>query len=371
MKRTIILLIAAILTIALLTGCNAEKNKADNSQTDAYAINTVYPVDCTVSLLNEKQAKYLKKDADRLPFGVKGKKELSRPEAVEFSWTHSGNDIDEFVLSISKNEDMSNAVTYTSDENSLSVYNLEIDTEYYWTVSTNEEISTVSKFETSSDAPRMLYVDGITNVRDIGGWITENGTRTKQGLIYRCGRLNESADNGCSVIITESGKKAMLDDLNVKTELDLRQPHTGETGGITSSPLGEGVTYINCPIDWSGDLHGDNNGQILKIFSILSDKTNYPIIVHCSIGTDRTGMLSFLLNALLGVPEKELYRDYMFSNFAEIGGKRKLTNLTESQYYNDVKNSSGDTLSEKAYNFLHGIGVPKEQLNAIISSFTE
>lgn len=97
MKRTIILLIAAILTIALLTGCNAEKNKSDNSQTDASAIKTVYPVDCTVSLLNEKQAKYLKKDADRLPIGVKGKKELSRPEAVEFSWTHSGNDISSFT----------------------------------------------------------------------------------------------------------------------------------------------------------------------------------------------------------------------------------------------------------------------------------
>lgn len=133
----------------------------------------------------------------------------------------------------------------------------------------------------------MLYVDGITNVREIGRWITENGTRTNQGLIYRCGRLNESADNGCSVIITESGKEVMLDDLNVKTELDLRQPHTGETGGITSSLLGEGVAYINCPIDWSGDLHGDKNGPILKLFSILSDKTKYPIIVHCSIGTDR------------------------------------------------------------------------------------
>lgn len=371
MKRTLVFLMSVVMIITLFTGCDAEKNKVNNPQMGTSAINTVYPVDCTVRLLNEKQAKYLKKDADSLPFGVNGKKELSRPEAVEFSWTYSGNDIDKFVLSISKNEDMSNSVTYTSDENSLSVYNLEIDTEYYWTVSTNEEISTVSKFETSSEAPRMLYVDGVTNVRDIGGWITENGTRTRQGIIYRCGRLNESADNGCSVIITESGKKVMLNDLNVKTELDLRQTHTGETGGITSSPLGEGVTYINCPIDWSGDLHGDNNEQILKIFSILSDKNNYPIIVHCSIGTDRTGMLSFLLNALLGVSEEDLYRDYMFSNFAEIGGTRKLTKLTESQYYNDVKNASGNTLSEKAYNFLHEIGVPKEQLNAIISNFTE
>lgn len=64
MKRTLILLITAILTVTLFTCCDAEKNKTDNSQTDASAINTVYPVDCTVSLLNEKQAKYLKKDAD-------------------------------------------------------------------------------------------------------------------------------------------------------------------------------------------------------------------------------------------------------------------------------------------------------------------
>lgn len=371
MKKIIILLMSLVLTISLFTSCDTEKNNVDDSQMDTSVINAIYPVDCAVSLHNEKQTKYLKKDAGKLPFGVNGKKELSRPEPIEFSWTPYKNNVDEFIISISKNEDMSDSVTYTANENSLSVYNLEIDTEYYWTVSANEKTSTVSKFKTSSDAPRVLYVDGITNVRDIGGWVTENGTRTKQGLIYRCGRLNESADNGCSVIITETGKKVLLDDLGVKTELDLRQPHTGETGGITSSPLGETVTYINCPIDWSGDLHGDNNEQILKIFSILSDKNNYPIIVHCSIGTDRTGMLSFLLNALLGVPEEELYRDYMFSNFAEIGGKRKLTNLTESLYYNDVKNARGDTLSEKTYNFLHEIGVPKEQLNAIISNFTE
>ena len=207
MKKALILLMSVLLAISLFASCGKETNKTDNSQTDTTVINAVYPVDCTVNLHNEKQAKYLQKDADKLPFGVNGKKELSRPEAVEFGWTPYKNNVEEFVVSISKNEDMSDSVTYTADTNSLTVYNLEIDTEYYWTVSADKEISTVSKFKTSSDAPRMLYVDGITNVRDIGGWVTENGTRTKQGLIYRCGRLNESADNGCSVIITENGKK--------------------------------------------------------------------------------------------------------------------------------------------------------------------
>ena len=84
MKKTLILLMSVIMIITLFTGCDAEKNKADNSQTDASAINAVYPVDCTISLLNEKQAKYLQKDAGKLPFGVNGKKELSRPALLRY-----------------------------------------------------------------------------------------------------------------------------------------------------------------------------------------------------------------------------------------------------------------------------------------------
>ncbi len=367
MKKLLSFLLPVLLAFTLFTGCN-NKNTTESSTA---LIEAVYPVDCLVSLHTEMQSKYLLKNADRLPFGINGKKEESYPEAVELSWMYGEDEVAEFVVSISKNEDMTNSKTYTTAERKLSLYNLELATDYYWTVSVNGETSEISKFTTSGDAPRFICVDGITNVRDIGGWLTEDGTRTKQGLIYRCGRLNESADNGCSVIITEAGKKTMVEDLGVKTELDLRQLHTGETGGITSSPLGEEVKYISCPMDWSGDLHGDNKKQILEFFKILSDEANYPIIVHCSIGTDRTGMLSFLLNALLGVSEEDLYRDYMFSNFAEIGSKRKLTQLTESKYYNDVKNAPGDTLSEKAYSFLAEIGVHESQLDSIISILTK
>ncbi len=367
MKKMLSFLLPVLLAFTLFTGCD-NKNVAENSDT---LIEAVYPVDCLVSLHTEKQSKYLLKNAAKLPFGINGKKEQSYPEAVELSWMYGEDEVTEFVVSISKNGDMTNSKTYTTVERKLSLYNLELATDYYWTVSVDGNTSETSKFTTNGDAPRFIFVDGITNVRDIGGWLTEDGTRTKQGIIYRCGRLNESADNGCSVIITEAGKKTMLEDLGIKTELDLRQVHTGETGGITSSALGEDVTYISCPIDWSGDLHSDNNKQVLEIFRILSDEANYPIIVHCSIGTDRTGMLSFLLNALLGVSEEDLFRDYMFSNFAEIGGKRKLSQLTESKYYNDVKNAPGDTLSEKAYSFLKEIGVPEAQLNSIISNFTK
>ena len=42
------------------------------------------------------------------------------------------------------------------------------------------------------------------------------------------------------------------------------------------------------------------------------------LLLHCSIGTDRTGVICFLINALLGVSEEDLYKDYLFSMFGMI-----------------------------------------------------
>ena len=123
-------------------------------------------------------------------------------------------------------------------------------------------------------------------------------------MIYRCGRLNESDTDTVNIEITDSGRQTMLDLLGIRTEIDVRMAATKETGGITASPLADSVAYINCPMEWDGKIFADNQAQILKIFSVLADENSYPLIIHCNIGTDRTGMLSFLINALLGVPEE-------------------------------------------------------------------
>lgn len=368
MKKSLSILILILFIMSIFTACGINTNKKDLLSTNNDIITNVYPANCEVSIHTDKQAKYLDSDYDKLPFGVKGEKEQSHPNAITFEWDYVAEKSEEteYILTISENADMSNPMTFTSKTENIAVYNLKIATKYYWTVTWGEKTSDIYSFTTENTAPRNLYVDGITNVRDIGGWVTEDGKRTNQGLIYRCGRLNNSKDNGCGVIITEDGKNVMLNYMGIKTEIDLRQIENGETGGVTASPLGETVNYISCPMDHSGDVLNDNKEQILKVFSILADEENYPMIVHCSIGTDRTGMMSFLINALLGVPEEDLYRDYMFSNFGDIGSKRKITNLQESAYYKAIKNAEGDTLSKKAYNCLSSFGVPTEDLDAVI-----
>ena len=102
------------------------------------------------------------------------------------------------------------------------------------------------------------------------------------------------------------------------------------------------------------------------MFELLSNPENYPVIFHCNIGTDRTGMIAYLLNALLGVSEEDLIRDYLFSNFADIGGLRNMNNLKKSVYYKSVHSAQGNSLSEKTYNCLLEFGVQRAQLDAII-----
>ncbi len=369
MKKFLSILLSVVFIVSIFTSCNIGTDEKDLVETNNDIITNLYPVDCEVSIHTDKQAKYLQSDYDKLPLGIKGEKELSRPEAIEFQWEYSGEKLDntEYILNISENKDMSNPITYTTTEGKIAVCNLKIATKYYWTITVNEETSKIYDFDTEGTAPRNLYVDGITNVRDIGGWITEKGTRTKQGLIYRCARLNESEDNGNAVIITDAGKNVMLNDLGIKTEIDVRRAAKGETGGLTSSPLGNTVKYLNFPMDHANDILNDNKVEIINFFETLADEENYPMIVHCSVGCDRTGMLIFMVNALLGVSEEDLIRDYMFSNFADVDNKRKVETLKSTAYYQAITTAEGETLSEKAYNCLVEFGVPAEHLDSLIS----
>ena len=51
------------------------------------------------------------------------------------------------------------------------------------------------------------------------------------------------------------------------------------------------------------------------MFRVFLDLRNYPVLFHCIAGQDRTGAVAFILNALLGVPEEQLYLDWESTGF--------------------------------------------------------
>ena len=124
---------------------------------------------------------------------------------------------------------------------------------------------------------------------------------------------------------TEQGKAA-LKELGIKTDIDLRKTVSfageDEVNGITSSPLGNDVKYVSCPMVYGNQnifTQSENVPSIILFFETLADETNYPIAFHCLRGTDRTGALAYVLGAMMGMSEEDLLLDYLFSDLANIG----------------------------------------------------
>ncbi|KAM3414798.1 hypothetical protein BST61_g9947 [Cercospora zeina] len=53
--------------------------------------------------------------------------------------------------------------------------------------------------------------------------------------------------------------------------------------------------------------------EVKLVFDILAEKENYPLLVHCTQGKDRTGIVILLVLMLLGVEASAIEKDYMLS----------------------------------------------------------
>lgn len=346
MKR---FLIPVALISLILTGCN--KKSAPVFEEDRLIIHT------------EVQRAFLSDKIERVNIYARGMEELSRPLNSTFTWD---GDNKPYTVYLSEYNDYSDSFIYSVEENKVSFTNLKIGTTYYYKVTSDEQIVKEESFTTSSEIIRNMYVSGVTNVRDLGGNITSEG-ELNQGVIYRTGRISHNNLETVSNKINEKGIDTMLNVMKVKSEIDLRMVSNNEVGGLKEGTgvLGESVKYYQCPMDYTISMDSDFNDIALrKVFSILGDKTNYPTFFHCSIGTDRTGYVAWLINACIGVEEEYLWRDYLFSNFGNIGSARSKGSI-EDGYVKTIRNTKGKTTKEKAINYLLNKGVKQEEIDTI------
>lgn len=349
-----------VFSLTLVTGCKKETN-FDND-------NSILPVENNRQPLlihTDRQNAYLKDKVENVNDYAVGQEEYSRPAKHKFTWT-GGNGPYTFCLSEKSN--YSNSITYESNEKQLIVTNLKVRTKYYYKVISSSKVIKEDVFTTEDTNIRNMYVSGVTNVRDLGGYVI-NDRITKQGQIYRTGRLNENETDVVTDKITEKGKLTMLNEMKVKSEIDLRLVSNNEVGKLVEGigVLGDSVSYYQCPIDFNVSMEEEINVKSLrKVFEILGNSANYPTFFHCSIGTDRTGYIAWLINGCLGLDEESLYRDYLFSNFGNIGGKRGVDSI-KNNYVKAINETNGGTLKEKTVNYLLNKGVKQSQIDTIYS----
>ncbi|KAH8731298.1 protein-tyrosine phosphatase-like protein [Phaeosphaeriaceae sp. PMI808] len=53
--------------------------------------------------------------------------------------------------------------------------------------------------------------------------------------------------------------------------------------------------------------------EVKEVFDVLADRQNWPVLVHCTQGKDRTGLVVMLVLFLLGVDETVIDKDYRLS----------------------------------------------------------
>ena len=238
--------------------------------------------------------------------------------------------------------------------------------------------------------------EGCFNFRDIGGYHSKNGKRIKKGLYFRAGRQDRMTHTDL----------AQLSELKISTQIDLRRPDEVLEQG--KGPLEDmGAKYINIAVipeggsDRLSKLVGDTGisgkrylGYLdfgptswLRLFGILANDGNLPVVLHCTAGKDRTGVSTAFLLSVLGVSREVIEADYLLTNLdTERQANFIERNIGYPEGYNRENMIAAAGVPENAMkDFLDGveskwgsvlgylekIGITKEQINAIQYKFLE
>ena len=268
---------------------------------------------------------------------------------------------------VSENVDFKNPLVFktTGNINSVDVYHLKTGTQYYYKIIlsfNNGNVSSVSGSFKTATGPRVLTLDGVYNLRDIGGYTTSDGKAIKQGILYRGCEIDGSIEEHYK--ISSDGLNTMLSNFGIKTDIDLRASTDNKYG---TDALGSGVKHIYYSAPMYSNIFNDdiNREKIRAIFADLADAKNYPVYLHCTYGTDRTGTVVYLLEGLLGVDEETLLKDYKLSGLHH--GAVSIEAMNE--FVNNVKQLPGDTIEEKIEGYLLSIGITVDEIANIRAIF--
>ena len=235
-------------------------------------------------------------------------------------------------------------LSVSSESDTALIYNLVPQTVYWYrVVSADNKVLSDGIFKTQGRL-RMIKTEKVINVRDIGGWKCDGG-RLAYGKIYRGGTLQ-----GLTTKIGPVGETDIVELVNnvgISSEFDLRGSK------LSSSPLGSNVTfhdfdaadYMELMLNIKPGSYvnsGPYYSDLVKIMdAIIADlKSGKSEYVHCLMGADRTGTLIALIEALCGVSEADIVKDWELTSFSAVG-YRKYINV---QYDYKYKNADGETV---------------------------
>lgn len=278
------------------------------------------------------------------------------PEKADYEWHQCPAAVREYMANVDYT-----GVPYT--ESSVSEYaptpaNPQLNTKpigetvdgvtfYNTAPNSNTPYATTNKGGKLNPLDQIRWIKSVTNnMRDLGGWPCDGGT-VKYGLLYRSGEISQSDMN------------LILNELKINTECDLTADDTPAFPGKmrfighTSYAM---YSLANTEA-WTVNLRG------------IFDAVRYgdPVIFHCSMGADRTGTLACVLEALLGVSQSNIDKDYELTSFyyeRARNGNYQGGTTDWAHLIAQIEALSGDTFRDKVIGFVVGLGFTVDDINA-------
>lgn len=193
----------------------------------------------------------------------------------------------------------------------------------------------------TSYAPNWIELEGVVNVRDVGGLPAADGRRIRPGVLIRSANLS---------FVTEADVARLVNELRVRRVLDLRtdvEIRNSEPGLLRGT---EGVTFHHLSLypdgkneaeaeaaaqaeaedspdpvaPWAGEEYPEGrNPQVVSYLRYLERRPDSIVaalraiaepdgatVVHCAAGKDRTGMVIALALTVAEVPREVIAADY-------------------------------------------------------------
>src|SRR6187551_3871899 len=173
---------------------------------------------------------------------------------------------------------------------------------------------------------RTLAWDGCLNVRDLGGHPTEDGSFTRFGAVVRADSIRQLSDDGWEAL-ADYGVGRIVD-LRFHEELAADPPREVAVEVVHIPVFPHPETGAWEEIDKLSRAAPDHATATRDVYLTLllllperfaeavaavADAPEGAVVIHCTAGKDRTGLLTALLLRLAGVSIADIGDDYALS----------------------------------------------------------
>lgn len=214
---------------------------------------------------------------------------------------------------------------------------------------------------------RMLRFYGyVKNCRDLGGWACDGGT-VKYGKLFRSAVV-ASAETWIDPQIAKN--------IGIRHQVEFRSD--AEANYITESTLGSEVRYHRFPLELYYDACINTTSTdypaLKKVFRTIIEAAihNEGLVYNCALGRDRTGTVTFMLLALLGVAKADIDKDYELSSFSGLKPLQYAyrTSASYRALASYLSTFGGETLRDNAVWWFIKAGFSLAELNAFRDAMT-